>query len=106
MKQQAKVSIVLPSYNGASYLKQSIDSCLAQTHKNIELIIVNDGSYDDTEKIVKSYNDLRITYLKSTLTRGISASLNKGFSKATGEYLTWTSDDNYYVPTAIEKMFN
>jgi glycosyltransferase involved in cell wall biosynthesis len=99
-----KVSIILPTYNGAKYIRQSVDSCLNQTYKNIELVIVDDCSTDNTPEIIKSYNDDRIKFFKHVKNRGLPYALNTGFSKATGEYLTWTSDDNQYLPTAIEEM--
>ena len=98
------VSIVLPTYNGAKYLRQSIDSCLAQTYQNIELIVVDDCSTDDTPDIIKSYADSRIRYIRHAQNKKLPLSLNTGFSYATGKYLTWTSDDNYYIPKAIETL--
>jgi len=105
-KNLPKVSIVLPTYNGAKYIRQSIDSCLNQTYKNIELIIVDDGSSDKTPEIIKSYKDKRIKYIRHDKNRGLPFALNTGFTNTTGEYLTWTSDDNQYLPEAIEKMLN
>jgi len=99
-----KVSIVLPTYNGAKYLRQSIDSCLNQTYKNIELIIVDDGSMDETPQIIRSYQDERIKYIRHDKNKCLPHALNAGFAMATGEYLTWTSDDNYYAKDAIESM--
>ena len=101
-----KVSIVLPTYNGAKYIWQSIDSCLNQTHKNIELIIVDDGSIDETYQIIRSHQDKRVKYIRHEKNKGLPRALNAGFAKATGEYLTWTSDDNYYAKKAIEKMLS
>ncbi len=98
------VSIVLPTYNGSRYIAQSIESCLDQTYDNIELIIINDASTDSTEEIIKSYRDTRIIYLKNGKNLGLPESLNVGFSKSSGKYLTWTSDDNYYAPRALEEM--
>lgn len=106
MKDSEKVSIVLPTYNSAKYVRQSIDSCLNQTHGNIELIIVDDGSTDETHEIIKSYKDERIKYLRHETNKGLPHALNTGFAKATGEYLTWTSDDNFYAEKAIEKMLS
>jgi glycosyltransferase involved in cell wall biosynthesis len=100
----AKVSIVLPTYNGAKYIRKSIDSCLNQTYQNIELVIVDDGSIDETSEIIKSYKDERIRYLRHEKNEGLPKALNTGFTNTTGEYLTWTSDDNLYVEDAIEKM--
>ena len=99
-----KVSIVLPTYNGSKYLHRSIESCMKQTHSNLELLIVDDASGDDTARIVKEYSDPRIRYFRHVTNRGIAEGLNTGFQNATGDYLTWTSDDNYYTENAIEEM--
>ncbi len=98
------VSIVLPTHNGARYLRESVDSCLRQTHEHLELIVVNDGSTDETEEIVLSYQDPRIVYARHHPNRGLPRTLNVGFALAQGDYLTWTSDDNYYADNAIEVM--
>lgn len=100
------VSIVLPTHNGSRYLRESIDSCLRQTHENLELIIVNDGSTDETEEIVLSYGDPRIVYARHHPNAGLPRTLNVGFALAKGDYLTWTSDDNYYADEALEVMLN
>lgn len=98
------ISIVLPTYNGSKFIRTSIDSCLKQTYTHFELIIVNDCSTDDTEEIVKSYDDARIVYLKNEINQRLPKSLNIGFSRAKGEFFTWTSDDNYFADDALEKM--
>lgn len=99
-----RVSIVLPTYNGARYLRQSIESCLGQTYQNLELIIVDDGSSDPTPQIVDSCKDPRLQYILHVRNKGLPGALNTGFDHATGDYLTWTSDDNLFLPDAIEKM--
>ncbi len=99
-----KVSIVLPTYNGSKYLRQSIESCLNQTFGNIELIIVDDGSTEDVPKIVNSCVDSRIKFFRHERNRGLAEALNTGFQNSTGAYLTWTSDDNYYAETAVEEL--
>ena len=99
-----KISIILPTYNGAKYIRQSIDSCLKQTYQNIELIVINDCSTDNTPEIIKSYNDSRLRYIRNPKNLRLPRSLNVGFKNSTGEYLTWTSDDNEFLPTAIEEM--
>lgn len=100
------VSIVLPVFNGEKYLSQSVESVLNQSYHNIELIIVNDCSTDHTESIILSYasRDSRIVYIKNESNLRLPASLNRGFSAASGEYYSWTSDDNLYHPNAIGKM--
>jgi glycosyltransferase involved in cell wall biosynthesis len=103
-EQRKLVSIVLPVYNGARFLRQSIDSCLQQTYRHIELIIVDDGSEDNSIDIVKSYHDDRIKLICHQTNQKLPAALNTGFGHARGVYLTWTSHDNYYEPTAIAEM--
>jgi glycosyltransferase involved in cell wall biosynthesis len=103
-KKIKKVSIILPTYNGVRYIKQSINSCLSQAYKNIELIIVDDGSLKDIKKIIQSYTDNKIIYIRHKKNLGLANALNTGFSNASGEYLTWTSDDNFYDPRAMEFM--
>lgn len=100
------ISIVLPIYNGEKYMRQSIDSVLAQTYQNWELLIIDDGSTDRTAEIASEYlnKDSRIHYYKNPQNMRLPRTLNRGFSLARGAYLTWTSDDNYYYPTALEQM--
>jgi hypothetical protein len=98
------VSIILPTYNGSKYLRQSIQSCLDQSHRNVELIVVDDGSRENIGAIVAEFNDRRLNYIRHDTNQGLPATLNTGFRHATGELLTWTSDDNYYAPDAIERM--
>lgn len=91
-----KVSIVLPCYNGAGYLSESIHSCIEQSFTNWELIIVNDCSTDNSMEIATEYarQDSRIKVYTNDVNKKLPASLNVGFSHATGDYLTWTSHDN------------
>ena len=99
-----KVSIIIPVYNGANYLQQSIESALAQTYKNIEIIVVNDGSNDNgaTEKIANYYKD-RIKYF-SKPNGGVSSALNFGISKMEGEWFSWLSHDDIYLNNKIEEQ--
>ena len=102
------ISIVLPIYNGEKYMRKSIDSVLAQTYANWELLIIDDGSTDNTAVIAQEYaaKDSRIRYYKNPENMRLPRTLNRGFSLAKGDFLTWTSDDNYYYPTALETMHN
>ncbi|MGL4464397.1 MAG: glycosyltransferase family 2 protein [Planctomycetia bacterium] len=99
-----RVSIVLPVYDGARYLAESIESCLCQTLADWELIVVDDGSTDDTGRIVRSFRDPRIHSLRHAVNRRLPAALNTGFRQCRGEYLTWTSCDNRYAPHALEVL--
>ena len=102
------VSIVLPVYNGAQFLRESIDSILNQTYTNWELLILDDCSADETPSISKEYaeKDSRICYYRNEKNLRLPGNLNRGFSLAKGDYLTWTSDDNRFRPTALERMVN
>lgn len=102
----AKVSIILPVFNGDRYLRESIESCLGQTHRDLELIIVDDGSTDGTPGIIAEYarNDPRIVPIRNAKNLRLPGALNVGFSRATGDLLTWTSCDNNFAPGAIEAL--
>lgn len=104
--QASLVSIILPTYNGQKYLRQSIRSCLEQSYQNFELVIIDDASVPEVRAIVDSFGDARVRYVRNDKNLGLVMSLNKGFSLAKGKYLTWTSDDNYYASKAIEIMQN
>ncbi len=99
------VSIVLPTYNGARYIRECIDSCLNQTFRDLELIVVVDGSTDDTEEILRSYRDPRLRIIV-TPNRGQAPAMNTGFEVAQGAYWSWTSDDNVYMLDAFQVMVN
>lgn len=101
-----KVSIVLPCYNGAQLLGQAIESCINQTFKDWELIIVNDCSTDNTLEVANAYaqKDERIHVYTNETNSKLPATLNNGFRRATGEYWTWTSDDNILHPDMLETM--
>ena len=102
-----QISIVLPVYNGEKYLAKSIESILKQTFEDWELIIVDDCSTDSTAHIIAKYmqKDARIKMIHNKINQNLPGSLNIGFEKATGEYLTWTSDDNMYLPDALHVMY-
>lgn len=88
------VSVVMPTYNGADFIYESIQSVLDQSHSNFELIIVDDGSIDETQKIINSFEDSRIIYLKKNNNSGIADSLNLGISIAKGQYFARMDDDD------------
>lgn len=101
-KQKVLVSIIIPVFNGEKYLREAIDSALSQTYKNIEVIVINDGSADKTEEIAKSYGS-RIRYFKKE-NGGVSSALNMGLEKMRGYYFSWLSHDDKYYPEKIEKQ--
>ena len=101
---QPKVTIVTPTYNRASSIGRSIQSVLAQTYSNFEYIIVDDGSTDETESIVKSFSDHRISYHRLSHNQGQSAAMNAGARLASGSLITFLDSDDEYYPTRIEKQ--
>lgn len=104
MTDQPLVSIIIPVYNGANYLGEAIDSALAQTYKNIEVLVVNDGSADDgaTEEIAQFYGT-RIRYFGKK-NGGVASALNVGIREMKGEYFAWLSHDDVYLPVKIERQ--
>lgn len=99
-KDQSKtplVSVVMSVYNGEQYLREAIDSILSQTFTDFEFIIINDGSTDDTLKIIKSYKDPRIVVI-SRKNKGLVASLNEGIKRARGKYIARQDADDISAP--------
>lgn len=101
------ISIVLPVHNGSKYLKQAIESCLNQTYKNLELIVVDDGSTDDSLLIASGFKakDNRVRVIANSENLTLPASLNIGHRQAQGDFITWTSDDNMYQKDTIKKLY-
>ncbi|MCW3073838.1 MAG: glycosyl transferase family 2 [Flaviaesturariibacter sp.] len=98
------VSVLLPVFNGARYLRQSIDSILVQTFPDFELLILNDGSTDNSEEIILSYNDPRIIYTKNETNSGLIFTLNKGIDLARGKYIARIDSDDICLPHRFEKQ--
>lgn len=98
------VSIVIPLYNGSNYVEEAIQSALAQTYPNIEIIVVNDGSTDEGagRAICDRYAD-RITYYEKE-NGGCASALNFGIQRANGSLISWLSHDDFYAPEKIEKQ--
>jgi len=96
------VTVLIPTYNRAHLLPRAVRSTLNQTYRNFELIIVDDGSMDDTPNVVKTFEDERIMYIRHEENRGILAARNTGLDAAKGDYLTRVDDDDELVPEALE----
>lgn len=98
------VSIVIPVYNGANYLREAIESALAQTYANTEVVVVNDGSRDNgqTRAVARSYGD-RIRYFEKP-NGGVATALNHGVSQMRGQYFSWLSHDDLYRPDKVERQ--
>lgn len=106
MDQKDKVSIIVPCYNAEKYLKKCLDSIINQTYSNIEIILVNDGSKDNTLKILSDYEkkDNRIIVIDKENT-GVSDSRNIGVEKATGKYIMFSDSDDYFELDAVESLY-
>lgn len=105
------VTVMTPCYNGEKYIKTFMDSILKQTYPEIEVIIIDDGSTDKTEEIVKSYEgpmkarNITLKYSKQK-NQGQAVAANKGLKQVEGEFLVWPDSDDYYEENAIENMAN
>jgi len=106
VSERPAVSVVIPIHNGARYLAETVESVLAQTTADWELILVDDASTDETSEIAAEYatTDPRVSCVSHASNRKLPAALNSGFAAARGELFTWTSDDNRYQPNALEVM--
>lgn len=97
-----KVSVIIPTYNRTKYLGDAIQSVLNQTFTDFEIIVVDDGSTDNTKDLVNSFNDSRIRYIYQE-NRGVSAAQNKGIESANSEYIGILGDDDMYLEHMLEK---
>ena len=104
MQDNPLVSVIIPVYCGDPYMREAIDSALAQTYKNIEIIVVNDGSDDGgrTDEIARSYGD-KIRYF-SKENSGVSGALNYGIRQMRGEWFAWLSHDDLFLPEKTERQ--
>lgn len=102
--QPPKVSVVLPTYNQANYLPLALDSIFNQTWQDIELIVVNDGSTDNTAQVLQEYQQRFPFHVINQPNQKLPCALNNGFRQASGDYLTWTSSDNILLPNMLEEL--
>lgn len=102
--QNALVSVILPTYNQSEFLEQAINSILKQTYSRFELIIINDGSTDQTSDLLKKYENFSQIRIYEQPNQGLPSSLNSGLAKANGQLITWTSSDNVLLSGALEAL--
>jgi glycosyltransferase involved in cell wall biosynthesis len=99
--EQPLVSIIVPTYNYASYVEKAIQSCLNQTYKPLEIIVVDDGSTDGTAELIARKFDSRVEYIYQD-NRGVSAARNAGLEQARGEFVTFLDADDFLTEDAVE----
>ncbi len=97
-----KVSVIIPTYNRAQSLNRAIQSVLDQTYQNFELIVVDDGSKDDIETVIRGFSDNRIKYFRHDVNLGGSAARNTGIKNSTGKYLAFLDSDDEWLERKLE----
>lgn len=101
-----KVTVLMPVYNGEKYIREAIDSILNQTFSNFELLIINDGSTDNSVKIIKTYKDKRINLVHNSKNMGIVFTRNRGLLESKTEYIALLDCDDIAQPARLEKQYN
>lgn len=105
LEQNPLVSIIIPTFNQCQFLPQCLDSITRQTYKHYEVIIVNDGSTDETQTVLKKYHrHCKGKVINNDLNLGLPKSLNIGFNEAKGKLVTWVSSDNYLSSNFVESF--
>lgn len=100
-----KISVIIPTYNRGNSIIKSINSILMQTYQNIEIIVIDDCSIDDTESLISELNDNRIKYIKLKENKGANFARNIGINLATGKYITFQDSDDIYRMNKLEKQY-
>ena len=99
-----KVSVVMPVYNGQRFVREAIDSVLAQSFSDYELLIINDASTDASREIIRTYRDPRVRLIENTVNLGIAGTRNVGLAEAVGEYVAWLDSDDVSLPTRLTEQ--
>jgi len=97
-----RISVVIPSYNHAVFISDAVDSVLAQSESDLELIVVDDGSTDNTLEVLSGYTDLRLKVIPQE-NRGAHAAINRGLKETRGDYLSILNSDDFYHPRRLEE---
>jgi glycosyltransferase involved in cell wall biosynthesis len=101
-----KISIIIPTYNREKLIIRSIKSILNQTYHNIEVILIDDGSTDNTKKVISQIKDKQLRYIKLRKNQGASVARNIGIQKAIGNYIAFQDSDDFLHSDKLEKQFN
>ena len=96
------VSVIIPTYNYANFLSKAIESVLRQTYCNVEIIVVDDGSADDTQRVVEQYSTVKYFYQRN---KGLAAARNNGIRQSGGDYLVFLDADDWFEKDALEKNY-
>ncbi len=99
-----KVSVIIPVYNNSPYLGECLDSVVNQTYKNLEIIIIDDKSTDNSLEVIRKYHDKRIKVISLKKNSGVAIARNNGVKIATGDYICFLDSDDYWVNDKIEKQ--
>lgn len=107
VKMDDLVSIIMPSYNTAEYIAEAVQSVIAQTYRKWELIVVDDGSADDTDAVIQPFlSDERIRYLKNEKNSGAAVSRNRALREAKGKWIAFLDSDDLWMPEKLEKQIS
>ena len=99
-----KVSVIIPTYNRAYIIRDALESALAQTYDNFEIVVVDDGSVDNTRETIQSYSSNKIRYVRHEHNRGCSAACNTGIAAATGDLVGFLDSDDCWKPDYLERQ--
>lgn len=106
MQDKPLVSVIVVTYKRANFLKKAILSVISQTYKNVEILVVDDASGDDTGKVVKSITDPRLKYICHEKNKGLATTRNTGIKNSIGEYITFIDDDDEWLPEKITRQID
>ena len=98
------VTVIIPTYKRATLLRHALESVRRQTYRNIDILVVDDASHDDTSSVVKAIPDTRIRYIRHETNKGVSAARNTGIREARGEYIAFIDDDDEWRENKLEKQ--
>ena len=101
-----EVSIIIPCYNSEAYIARALESVFHQTHRNFEIILIDDASKDSTLEIARSFSDRRLKIISNQQNRGVSYGRNCGIDAATGNWIALLDSDDWYAPQRLEKLLS
>ena len=104
VKKSPTISVIIPTYNRADFIGRAIESVLDQTYQDFEIIVIDDGSKDNTENIVKSFDDTRITYIRLKDNKGAAVARNTGIGTARGKFIAFQDSDDEWLPQKLAKQ--